>query len=597
MTSSPPDVVAPSAAGDAEPRRRWWVAGLLAILVLVPGLAALDQYNVTWDEALGDLFFGDRYLSFFLSFDRRYLDFAADPYPQDRVPDLSSSPFRDRPWEYYPIANVLAASTSRLLSGVLPLLDPFDGFHAVNVLLAAAFVVFLYLFAERRLGAPAALVACGLLLLGPRVVCHMLANVKDFPEMVFFSVTLLVFFVAYETRSVAQILLAGFFWGLALGTKANALFIPPIVGLFVIVDLVVARRAGPHTRRWPWGGRGRRLCAALAGAATIGGALMVATWPYLWGDPVGRFVRHLAYVSGQVFQVRAESLADPLLALVLTTPPVFVVLALVGLGLGVRRSLDGDPLSLLLVLWVVVVLGRLYLPGAVNFDGVRHFLEVFPALALLAGAAAGELARLLGRRLSSGVVLALLVVGVLAAPAVAVWRTHPHEIAYWNAFTGGLSGARARGLAQAGDYWGMSYRQGLRFIREHAPPGTVLAVPVLEHAVTLVAPLRLRADVGLVALTRPVRPEIDPRRLARLRALALERRVWVMFVRRDDWENELMRECRERFEPLRSWRVDGEPILEIYDYSAALQRSRSDLPEHIDSTLAFRALVAPAIPQ
>jgi hypothetical protein len=189
------------------------------------------------------------------------------------------------------------------------------------------------------------------------------------------------------------------------------------------------------------------------------------------------------------------------------------------------------------------------------------------------------------------------VVGVLAAPAVAVWRTHPHEIAYWNAFTGGLSGARARGLAQAGDYWGMSYRQGLRFIREHAPPGTVLAVPVLEHAVTLVAPLRLRADVGLVALTRPVRPEIDPRRLARLRALALERRVWVMFVRRDDWENELMRECRERFEPLRSWRVDGEPILEIYDYSAALQRSRSDLPEHIDSTLAFRALVAPAIPQ
>ena len=48
---------------------------VLAAMALIAGVASLHQYNVTWDEALGDLFFGQRYFSFFTSFDRRYLDF------------------------------------------------------------------------------------------------------------------------------------------------------------------------------------------------------------------------------------------------------------------------------------------------------------------------------------------------------------------------------------------------------------------------------------------------------------------------------------------------------------------------------------------
>ena len=108
------------------------VLGLLAF-----GIPALDQYNVTWDEALGDLFFGERYLSFFSSLDPVYLDFRADPYPEDRRPDLRLSPFRDRPWEHYPVGATLGAASSTVLSRWLGWLDPYDGYHAVNLLLAS----------------------------------------------------------------------------------------------------------------------------------------------------------------------------------------------------------------------------------------------------------------------------------------------------------------------------------------------------------------------------------------------------------------------------------------------------------------------------
>ena len=45
--------------------------------------------------------------------------------------------------------------------------------------------------------------------------------------------------------------------------------------------------------------------------------------------------------------------------------------------------------------------------------------------------------------------------------------------------------------------------------------------------------------------------------------------VYVMFVERRDWMNELMRECLERLEPEVEWRLDGEPVLAIYRYRPA----------------------------
>ena len=144
----------------------WVTPFLLAAALIGLGLPSLRHYNVNWDEGLGDLFFGQRYLSYFTTLDRRYLQFEADPYPPGHVPDLSSSPFRDDPASFYPVANTLAAAVSAIVSGRLGLLDPFDGFHAANLLFGAVLVFAMQRYLAPRFGAATAAVlfACALVL-------------------------------------------------------------------------------------------------------------------------------------------------------------------------------------------------------------------------------------------------------------------------------------------------------------------------------------------------------------------------------------------------------------------------------------------------
>lgn len=549
--------------------RRLPVVPLVLALVLIgAGGSQLHRYNVTWDEALGDYFFGERYLWFYATGDERYLQFNSDVFPAERVPDLSVSPFRDRPWEYYPLANTLAALTSEVTSHWLRLFDPFDGYHALNLFLGAALLVALFGFVRAEWGAVEAVAAVGLLFLSPRVVCHMMANIKDFPLMVFFSLALLGFHRALASGSAWDLAFAGVLGGMALATKANALFIP-------LIALPVALLARPLAS-WP---RRTRLLAGLVVAGILAAAVLFAAWPWLWPDPVTRLGWHWRYVSGRAFS-SLDSQIDPLPALVFTATLPLLVLFGVGLVCLARPILARRSSALLLVVWIAVVLGRMYLPGNVNFDEIRHFLEVYPALAVVAGIGAGALVRRLtaaipravegvsaNARVAQSWLAQVAVLGTaLGGSAWSVGGVHPYETAYWNPLIGGLPGAIHASLTQTRDYWGMSYRDGLRYLNRHAEPRAVLAVPLIEHAIRLVAPQRLRGDIVLAHVSEPTTSVIDPNRIAELRSLAKTMPVYVMFVIREDWANELSKDCTERLRPTAEWRVEGVPILQIYRY-------------------------------
>jgi hypothetical protein len=364
---------------------------------------------------------------------------------------------------------------------------------------------------------------------------------------------------AFEAGSARGLLGAGALLGLALGTKANALFFPAIPGLVLLLGGV------PE----PWRGRTGRLLLALAAAGLLAVLVVLALWPYLWADPVGRIAEHLSYIGLRKGYTRAESMAPVIPATLLTTPLPFLLLFAAGIGPCLRRAWRRDRLALLVLAWIAVVLGRYLLPQAVNFDGVRHFLEIFPAMAAVAGLGASALVGLAGRvlpRLAAPGARALLAALLLVPGAWTLVATHPFQIAYWNVLAGGPRGAWEKGLPQAGDYWGMSYRLGLDWLNENAEEGALLAVPVVEHAVRLVAPLRLRSDILLLPLTRPYTPVIAPDRLEKTREAARVRPLYVMFVERRDWANELMTECLGRLRPERVWELDGAPVLFVYRY-------------------------------
>lgn len=531
-----------------------------ALLLGTLTLCLLGAVNVTWDEALGDFFFGQRNLSFFTSFDAKYLDFAKDPYPQDHTPDLTSSAFRNRPWEHPPAMATLAAATSAVLSNGLGIMDPFDGFHALNAFLAAFLLFAFWRFLEPRYGSLVAVAAVTLLFSMPRVFAHLLANIKDFPLMVLFSMSLMFFVSGYERGSKRRMLVAGVLWGLALATRPNALFLPMIVVGVVLVAKI------PR----PWQNRKLQLATTMAGAGVAGLMTLFLSWPYLWAEPITRYLEHLQFLTGRHATTRAESLAPALQALLLTTPPLVLALFVVGLLPLAKKLRQREPNAWLLLLWLLNIPLRYLLPGAINYDGVRHFLEIFPPIAAIAALGLAIPIRRMAAEFKqpTRARAGLLVVALLPG----MWlnfSTHPFQIAYWNSFAGGSYGAWHGKRPQAGDYWGLSYRQGLRWLNDNAPQGSAVAVPVIEHAVRMVAPQRLRDDLGLLALTTPYSPELRPQWRKVLNEVSATRTVFIMMVPRRDWMNELMTDSLNQLEPVAKWELNSAPMLLIYQWPTA----------------------------
>src|SRR5262249_55139707 len=149
----------------------------------------------------------------------------------------------------------------------------------------------------------------------------------------------------------------------------------------------------------------------------------------------------------------------------ITTPELYVVAF--GLGayaLTVRRQLsvriNGRGLALILIAIALPIGGALITKPAL-YDGLRHFLFIFPLLAALAGVAisafiAAERIPLMVR--AGG----LTVLCISAAMTIIdVIKLHPYEYAYFNRTFGGLAAAQGRFET---DFWGASYKEGFEWV-------------------------------------------------------------------------------------------------------------------------------------
>jgi hypothetical protein len=453
------------------------VAGVVLVF-LVCGIATLPQYGLTWDEGLGNLFFGERYFYYLTTFTDKFLDFKANLAVTQKLPlNLFFSPYHDHPYLYPPLADTLSAASMHLFSYSLHWLDPVDGFHLFKVILAALFLWFFYRFAEKRLGKLASFFAVLFLAVFPRFWGDMHFNPKDVPEMIFFGLCVMAYVSWFEHPHWAKALGVGLLAGAALAVKVNAVFIPIILILGV----------------WPWDLRDPASWLALAKdllrhlhhyalMALSCAGLYYLSWPYLYGNPLlaRTYFSFMATQEGRVGWLAWSW--QPLTQVLTTIPEVLLVLFLLGLALACRQLFKEKAMIWrLLLVWCLLPIFRISLPGMVNFDGIRHFLEFLPAAMLLAGSGAASLVKLISRdrpRWKLAVSLAVvLLLGINTANILV--RYYPYEYIYYNSLIGGLSGARqVFGQSEVTDYWASSYRQGLQWVDQNAPSGSNLQVPV-----------------------------------------------------------------------------------------------------------------------
>ena len=456
---------------------------LLAINILI-GLFVFRDYGYSWDEplfydygdALGYAYSPQAWLSGHFDINNSY--------------GSSGDDHKTRGPAYL----LLAREPVYLLraSG----LDKASAWHLINFLFFQVGVYFLYRLALRWLKPSAALAASALFSWQPLLWGHAFINPKDSPFLVFFLASVCLGFemvdqLADSIKGNGGNYSAVLFPAVLLGLTTSIRILGPFAGLLVLMYGVFRL--------------GNRIVSFLPHFVFYGiMALltMFVTWPYLWEDPIARFLDVTRFMSdnptnlsvlfgGHVY--RAGELprryAPFVLATTLTEPvwPLCLTGILVGYWKSIKQQNEGQAslrdgssdetweslrssldtvtirnnlVSLTLVLlWFATLVAYVLIRKPSMYDGLRHFLFILPPIFIFIGFTFQVLFEYVHSSwLRAGLILLFMIPGVLG-----ILSLHPYEYTYYNSLVGGTSGAFR---SYETDYWLTCYKDTMQQLNQ-----------------------------------------------------------------------------------------------------------------------------------
>lgn len=440
----------------------WLAFAVLWAAVVGIVIAIHDDFGVTWDDAA------------YARYGELALQYFASGGSADQVNEFYDLKY------YGPTVEMIAALGSRAgRSG------PYEARHLVIAILATLSILAVgaagRMFDRRHLPLIAALI----LIMLPRFVGHAFVNSKDVPFAIGVTLSMAALSAVFINRDLSwkSVSLAGLVLGLTLSLRPSGL----VVLLVFFLGISFLTRWFPPP---PGAGdeRGSRK-GALLGVAWL---TLYLTWPWAHLRPIRSLLEAAAlalafprpipvlFDGGFIASNELPWYYLPKYVLI-TTPPSILLLFLIGVAVALRqawRRSEGrsGPMGAITLMWFFLPLLVFVVRRPTVYDGLRHFLFILPALALLAALGATKIPDL--ARTRAGRAAAWLVVTVLIfAPARALVRLHPYEMTYFNAFTGGMSRAAERFET---DYWLTGYREAIEWVNAAAE-----AEPGRTHGVLL----------------------------------------------------------------------------------------------------------------
>lgn len=357
-------------------------------------------------------------------------------------------------------------------------------------------------FTARHAGMVAGLIAGISLLLCPRVFGHAhLASVETPMNLAYAAcVCTWIRLLGKEPPPLARsALLSGVVLGLALLTKIQAIFLPPVITVWLLAN---------------W--RKRGIVPLVLIAATSGLVFLIG-WPWLWSDPATRFLAYFSqsverptlycYYLGERYADHAVPWHYPFVLFLMTTPLPWILLG----GWGMLSTLPRTAQSpskktttpipggftfrenqlLLGAFWLPLL--AFAIPGAPVYDGERLFLVAWPIFSIWTGIGGARLWTWLEGRTPLAVRSALAGI-ILLIPIGNIYSMSPAWLSTYGLQAGGLSGANQLGMER--NYWGdAASAEFLKTACEEIPERSVVGIaPVLHPAF----PQFLKTDSWLI---------------------------------------------------------------------------------------------------
>lgn len=434
---------------------------ILLVINLVLGLMTFRSYGLSWDEPL----FYDYGAAL------RYAYTPANWFRADFNLENSFGSSGTDHANRGPAYLLIASPFVSLLEQIG--LDLASAWHLVNFLTFQLGIYLLYRLASKWTRRESALAAAALFSWQPLLWGHAFINPKDIPFLTFFLGAVCFGFemvdawIQEQKLPVNKILLASIFLGITTSIRVLGPLAGLLTGLYAIT----------YWKKIQLGSL--LIIFAIYAGLTI--LFTFITWPYLWLNPIQKFVEVFGFMSDNPTQLnvlfagsnyQAGELPHryfPLLLGYTLSEPVYI-LTVLGLLFGFWKSDTKKWLELsVLSFWFGVLLLYILVKRPAMYDGYRHFLFILPPLFIFSGIAFDRLFEWLQAAVwKITVSLAILAFGIL--PIV---QLHPYQYAYYNNFASGVGGAFRE---YETEFWLTCYREAVLDFNKIAPDDAQLFV-------------------------------------------------------------------------------------------------------------------------
>lgn len=481
--------------------KKLFLVFLIFVLYFVPSLLVLKDYGISWDEPT-HFKRGQGYLWYLLTGDNDYRKLPkydlfraqTDPSYHERSiyqDDVHNAAFyRTIDGSHPPLADILASGTNLIFYQKLGWMGDVESYHLYEIFVASLSVAILFIFVWEGVGLLAAVFSGILFATYPLFWAESHFNIKDPVETSWIILTIYFLWKAVKECSARYIIISSIFAGFALGTKFNVIFLP-----FIVLPWLVYVFVSQKKQMLSFLKKKQVLVSFLLYPVIVFG-IFYFTYPFLWDNPVQNIGKVLSFYGFNALDPDSANSALkhwPLYAVrwVLYTSPPLVLTGLLLSFVCIKKNLIKNSGFLLLsVLWLLVTIARVSIPGVNIYGGVRQIMEYIPALSILASVG---FSFILGKSRLYVIFLALLV--ALVVSIFPLLRLHPNENVYFNFLTSGLKGAMASEVPAAGNSFGNAYYQGIKWINQNATPNAKLTM--IQGSPINIPKYKVRPDIDL----------------------------------------------------------------------------------------------------
>ncbi len=458
------------------------IAIILGLCTLVLLVATAPQIGLTWDEPA------------YIAASESYVEWFGElvTNPKQALDQETIDSYWEINHEHPPVDKIWSGAVWRLSRLIF---NDLAAHRMGNMLLVAALVAMLYLIVATEYGRTAGFVAAAALLTLPRFFFHAHLAALDMPAAVMIFAVLFVFWRTKDRTGLWSTIGLGVVWGLAVATKVNAVFVMPILFLWLLIFK-----------------REIRLFVRLVLSSIIAFPIFLLSWPWLYPAVYERIDEYIRFITIDHWEIGQFYLHEfhmpppwhfPFVILFAVVPLTLMLFCLVGVvRTAVKKKNRG--LGTLFFFNALAPMIVLSIGESMVYDNERLFMPTFVYIAALAGTgldwALSGIRNGLKRMKKESLMrraTAILILLVFIPHLVLAFPLYPHLLSYYSEAIGSLPGARRMGLETT--YWCETFAESLAFINDNAEAGDSVWTDPWSHDIMVYYQLqgRLRDDVWI----------------------------------------------------------------------------------------------------